>query len=72
MHELDELVVKAVRRTLGNATDDPGKNPVGNLACDDENGCDDRSLQVGVGSNQLGQLLDFRNQLVQVAARFKF
>ena len=68
MHELNELIVEIIRRTLGNSPDDSGDHPVRNLAREYKNRRNDCSLKIDVRPNQLGELLDLPNQVVQAVS----
>jgi hypothetical protein len=69
MNQANELVVKVVRGAVGDSPDYSGNNPVRDFADENKDRCNNRSLQINVRADQLGELLDLPNQIVQLASR---
>ena len=65
MNQVDELVVEIIRGAARDPADYSRDDPIGNLACDYENGRDYGGLEVVVRTDQFRELLDFRDEFVQ-------
>ena len=65
MNDFDQAIVEIVRRALGDATHDAGKDPVGKLAEHNEDGRNDHRLEIYIGSDQFSKLLDSLYKIVQ-------
>lgn len=69
MNQSYQLVIEVVRGSAGNPANYYGDYPVSELADDNENRRNDRSLENHIGADQLCELLDPGNKVVQQSIR---